>query len=197
MVEAFDIADVNANPARFDPKKCEAINATHIRMLAPDDFAARLTAQVLTGGLDADPRVIAEAAPLVQERIKTLGQGAAMLRFLLVPEAEFSVDEAAVAKQLGDAGQQVLAAAVPALEALPEWAAAAIEAALKGDPGRRPRAQAAQRVRTAAGRGHRQHRLAAAVRVDGDPRPGALARPDAARAAPGLSGAVGAPRCVR
>jgi glutamyl-tRNA synthetase len=28
MVAAFDVADVNANPARFDPIKCEAINAT-------------------------------------------------------------------------------------------------------------------------------------------------------------------------
>ena len=33
MVAAFDIADVNANPARFDLKKCEAINADHIRLL--------------------------------------------------------------------------------------------------------------------------------------------------------------------
>ena len=36
MVEAFDIQRVNANPARFDAKKCEAINAAHIRMLDPD-----------------------------------------------------------------------------------------------------------------------------------------------------------------
>ena len=33
MVEAFDIRRVNASPARFDAKKCEAINAAHIRML--------------------------------------------------------------------------------------------------------------------------------------------------------------------
>src|SRR6478736_3263269 len=33
MVEAFDIRRVNANPARFDPRKCEAINASHIRLL--------------------------------------------------------------------------------------------------------------------------------------------------------------------
>ena len=33
MVAAFDIADVNANPARFDLKKAEAINADHIRLL--------------------------------------------------------------------------------------------------------------------------------------------------------------------
>ena len=39
MVEAFDIRRVNANPARFDPKKCEAINAAHIRLLRTDELA--------------------------------------------------------------------------------------------------------------------------------------------------------------
>ena len=34
MVEAFDITRVNANPARFDLKKAEAINATHLRAAA-------------------------------------------------------------------------------------------------------------------------------------------------------------------
>ena len=33
MVAAFEITDVNANPARFDLKKAEAINADHIRLL--------------------------------------------------------------------------------------------------------------------------------------------------------------------
>ena len=51
MVEAFDIADVNANPARFDPKKCEAINATHLRLLEPADFRRRLETYVLAAGL--------------------------------------------------------------------------------------------------------------------------------------------------
>jgi glutamyl-tRNA synthetase len=53
-----------------------------------------------------------------------------LLRFLLVAEPDFTVDEAAAAKQLGDAGQQVLAAARPALEALDGWNHEAIEAAL-------------------------------------------------------------------
>jgi glutamyl-tRNA synthetase len=44
MVDAFDIKDVNANPARFDGKKCEAINAAHLRLLAPADFGERLGA---------------------------------------------------------------------------------------------------------------------------------------------------------
>ena len=34
MVAAFDIGDVNPNPARFDLKKAEAINADHMRMLS-------------------------------------------------------------------------------------------------------------------------------------------------------------------
>ena len=44
MVAAFDIADVNANPARFDLKKCEAINATHLRELPLDDFVEGMRA---------------------------------------------------------------------------------------------------------------------------------------------------------
>ena len=39
MVAAFDVDDVNPNPARFDLKKAEAINAAHLRLLAPDDLA--------------------------------------------------------------------------------------------------------------------------------------------------------------
>jgi glutamyl-tRNA synthetase len=131
MVAAFDIKDVNANPARFDGKKCEAINATHIRLLAPADFAQRLTTQVLAAGLAADSAIIEAAAPLVQERVQTLRQGAEMLRFLLVPESEFAVDEAAATKQLGDDGQAVLAAGIAALDGLGEWSSSAIEAVLK------------------------------------------------------------------
>jgi glutamyl-tRNA synthetase len=75
--------------------------------------------------------VLEAIAPHVQERIQTLVEGVDMVRFLLVDEAEFSVDEAAAAKQLGEAGQVVLAAAIPVLEALAQWSAGAIEQALK------------------------------------------------------------------
>jgi len=68
----------------------------------------------------------------VQERIATLAEGLDMMRFLLVDEAAFSVDEAAAAKQLGAPGQEVLSAALPALEAAEPWDAATIEAALRG-----------------------------------------------------------------
>jgi len=130
MVAAFDVADVNANPARFDPKKCEAINAAHIRMLAAPDFAARLGTQVAAAGFALSASVLAEAAPLVQERIQTLAEGVELLRFLLVDEAGFTVDPQAAAKNLGDAGQPVLAAAIAALDSA-EWSVPAIEEALR------------------------------------------------------------------
>src|SRR5699024_174567 len=42
LTAAFDVSDVTANPARFDMKKAEAINATHVRLLEPEDFRDRL-----------------------------------------------------------------------------------------------------------------------------------------------------------
>ncbi|WP_375489033.1 glutamate--tRNA ligase [uncultured Jatrophihabitans sp.] len=131
MIDAFDIADVNANPARFDPKKLDAIDGTHIRQLAPADFADRLAAFALDRGLTGAPDVVMAAAPLVQERVHTLGEALEMIAFLLVPDDEFRIEEAAAAKQLGAAGQEILGAAVPALEGLTEWTGPAVEEALK------------------------------------------------------------------
>ena len=131
MVGAFDIKDVNPNPARFDPKKCEAINASWIRLLGEEEFTARLEGHIVATGLRADPALVALAAPLVQERVQTLAEAVAMLGFLLVDDAEFAVDEAAAAKQLGEAGRPVVAAAITALDPVDDWAALPIEEALK------------------------------------------------------------------
>jgi glutamyl-tRNA synthetase len=139
LVAAFDGSKISTNPARFDPKKCLAINATHVRLLTPENFALRLQEYLVRAGLiadqpsDAELALIAGAAPLVQERVQTLGEGADMLRFLFVPDQDFRRDEAAVAKQLGEQGQSVLAAAIPVLEKLPEWNTAAIEEALRAE----------------------------------------------------------------
>ena len=41
MVAAFEIGDVNPNPARFDIKKAEAINAAHMRLLSVEEIGRR------------------------------------------------------------------------------------------------------------------------------------------------------------
>ena len=83
MVAAFDVADVNPNPARFDVKKAEAINAAHLRLLAPEDYRARLVPYLHAAGvlpvpdydaLAADQQeLLTAAAPLVQERMNLPG----------------------------------------------------------------------------------------------------------------------------
>lgn len=146
MVAAFDIAKVNSNPARFDQKKADALNAEHIRLLDPIDFARRLR-EYLTEhghiGAEIDEKVFATAAELVQTRIVVLADAWELLRFLFAPAEQFAIDPAAGAKNLGPDAEPVLRAAVAALEPLADWTTAAIEDALKtaliDDLGLKPR----------------------------------------------------------
>ncbi|MGE2718856.1 glutamate--tRNA ligase [Mycolicibacterium celeriflavum] len=131
MVAAFDVADVNSNPARFDQKKADALNAEHIRMLSEEDFTARLRAYFAEHGHDTclDDKRFAEAAALVQTRIVVLGDAWNLLKFL--NDAEFTLDEKSAAKELRAEAVPVLDAALAALEGSGDWTTEAIEAALK------------------------------------------------------------------
>jgi glutamyl-tRNA synthetase len=135
MVAAFDVADVNPNPARFDLKKAEAINAAHMRMLSEAEMTARVTPYLQRAGVLADPPtaeqqvLLDKAMPLVHERINKLTEAVDMLAFLFRDEVAF--DEADRAKLLDADGLEVVAAARAALEPLADWTAAAIEEALR------------------------------------------------------------------
>jgi glutamyl-tRNA synthetase len=138
MVEAFTVERVNPNPARFDLKKCEAINATHLRALSTEDLADRMVPYLHAAGIigatptDAQRRLLLAAAPLVQERMVTLGESVDMLGFLLVDPVAFHRDPVEVDKQLAtEEGKAVVAAAHAALSALGTWDAASIEEALR------------------------------------------------------------------
>jgi glutamyl-tRNA synthetase len=131
MVAAFDVEDVNSNPARFDQKKADAINAEHIRLLGADDFVERLRAYFVEHGYDAglDDRGFAEAAALVQTRIVVLGDAWGLLKFL--DDGSYALDEKSAAKELRAEAVPVLDAALEALDAVDGWTVATIEAALK------------------------------------------------------------------
>jgi glutamyl-tRNA synthetase len=136
MVEAFDITRVSANPARFDVKKAEAINATHLRALPRDEFVAQVTPFLVRAGLVADPptadqqRVLTAIAPLAQERMVVLSDAVGLLGFLFVDEV--ALDPAAAEKQLtGPDAAEVLDAAEQALAGLGEWTTEAIEESRK------------------------------------------------------------------
>jgi glutamyl-tRNA synthetase len=138
MVEAFRLERVNPNPARFDLKKAEAINAAHLRALPVAELPDRMLPYLLSAGLlPAEPTpeqraVLEQAAPLVQERMTTLAESADMLGFLLVEDTHFRRDPVDAAKLLDDDGRAVVKTAHDALAALDHWETAAIEEALRG-----------------------------------------------------------------
>ena len=137
MIAAFDITKVSANPARFDLKKAEAINAEHMRRLSDEDFVARVipylvSADVLPENPSAgDLESLRAIAPLVKERVTVLSDAVTMVRFLFVAEASFVPEPESAAKALGPDATPVLDASIAALEGVGEWSTAAIEEALK------------------------------------------------------------------
>jgi glutamyl-tRNA synthetase len=131
MVAAFDVADVNPNPARFDVKKAESINGDHIRLLAVDDLAARL--ETYLGDLiksDADRALLVAATPLVQERMQLLGEGPALLSFLFTADDALTIDADVMPKPETAA---TLDTAVAALADVEPWTHDEIESALRHD----------------------------------------------------------------
>lgn len=141
LVAAFDIRDVNPNPAQFDLAKAEAINAAHLRMLEPEDFRARLvpylgalvSATSYEGLTEREREILEAAAPLVRERMTLLGEAPAMLGFLFTPDSSLEITEEG-RKTLKDGAAQVLDAAASALSGLSEgeFTTANVEAALRG-----------------------------------------------------------------
>jgi glutamyl-tRNA synthetase len=135
MAKAFDIKDVNPNPARFDLKKADAINATHIRTLAAKDFANRLVPYLVSGKVLSDPataqelEILEKAAPLIQERITVLGEAVGMLGFLFVDSSKISIEDDA-RKGLPENAKAIVAAAIAAISALDDFTTDALQAAL-------------------------------------------------------------------
>jgi glutamyl-tRNA synthetase len=147
LIEAFDVTRVSANPARFDLKKAEAINATHLRALPVEEFIVRVIPYLAKAGLVSDPptpeqlALLTAIAPLAQERMIVLSDAVGLLGFLFTADVE--IEPVAAEKQLGAGAGEVLDAATAVLQALPEWTTAAIETALKealvDGLGRKPR----------------------------------------------------------
>jgi glutamyl-tRNA synthetase len=137
MVAAFDVSKVSSNPARFDVKKAEAINAEHLRALPVEEFVNRVVPYLVAAGTLPESPTAAQLAtlraiaPLIQERLVVLSEAAGMVSFLFISEDEFRPEPESVAKALGPDAEPVVKAGIAALEGVPEWSAAAIEQALK------------------------------------------------------------------
>jgi glutamyl-tRNA synthetase len=127
MIERFDLARVSRSPAAFDAQKLAWMNGHYIREAADARLSALLTDAAEREGIEVDPDLLAGAVPLVKERMHTLPEGVAMLRFLFVEHVE--PDEKA-AKMLGPEREELLREAAERLRALTGWKHDAIQAVL-------------------------------------------------------------------
>jgi glutamyl-tRNA synthetase len=129
MIAAFDVTDVNPNPARFDQKKAESLNGDHIRLLDVADLANRLVPYmgdyILT---PEDVAILVSATPLIQERMQLLGEAPGLLGFLFTSDDALKYDTEAIPKP--DV-IPVLEASLAALENVDDWDHETIEAALR------------------------------------------------------------------
>ncbi len=130
LVERFSLERVNSSPGVFDPDKLEWLNGEHLRALQPAEFTASLQRYLAVSGsaLAGQPERVAEAAPIVQEKLRTLGQFEGFAGFLFAP---VTLDPDAWARVEGDAAApRSLAAAREALAGVVTWRADEIHAAL-------------------------------------------------------------------
>ncbi|WP_329363945.1 glutamate--tRNA ligase [Streptomyces sp. NBC_01483] len=123
MVAAFDVTDVNPNPARFDLKKCEAINADHIRLLDVKDFTERCAPWLQAPFAPWAPEDFDEAkwqviAPYAQSRLKVLSEITDNVDFLFLSEPVF--DEASWTKAMKEGSDALLRTAREKLDAA-DW----------------------------------------------------------------------------
>jgi glutamyl-tRNA synthetase len=101
MITEFRLEEVNRSPAFFDEKRLAHFNGLYIRALSSDEFIERALPFV-TGdhaqwpATKFDLNLFTELAPLVQERIATLGEISSYVEFLFTDR--FVVDDAAFAK---------------------------------------------------------------------------------------------------
>jgi len=128
LIERFDLRRVSHNPAAFDREKLLWMNGHYIREARDERLAGLLVEHLRAEGLDADPATVAAAVPLVKERMHTVAEGVAYLRFLFVDDV--APDEKA-AKMIGPEHAALLREAASRLEAIEDWSHEEIERVLR------------------------------------------------------------------
>jgi glutamyl-tRNA synthetase len=121
LIERFSLERVVPSPAVFDYQKLDWMNGVYLRALSADEYADVLVAYLHEQGYEWDEELVRKVAPLVQEKIATLGEFPAFGGFFF---ARVEPD--------GEAGDRaMLPAATEVLASVEPFEAEAIEAALR------------------------------------------------------------------
>ena len=132
LVDAFDIAGISKSPAIFDIEKLTHFNALYLRALSPEDFAE--TAEPYIRQSVKNPAIDAAAiSALLQARCERLTDIPEKVDFFdALPDYDTALFTNKKSKTNPEVSKAMLEAAVPVLEALPDWTQEAIHDALIG-----------------------------------------------------------------
>jgi glutamyl-tRNA synthetase len=158
MIEQFRLEDVKSSPAYFDERKLAHFNGLYIRDLSTSSFVSRTmpfvdSESVPWPALSFDISVYERLAPLVQERVSTLGEVPGYVAFAFLSEESFTMEDASYDKAIGrDAGAvEILTRArerLSSCEFAPEVLKAELEAVAEQVGRKLGKAQAPVRVAT-------------------------------------------------
>ncbi len=130
LITEFDISGISKSPAVFDIEKLKHINAEYIRALSREDYKAHampfIKSAVKRDDIDFD--VLCDA---LMPRTEFFGDIPERLSFIdALPEYDNALYEHKKMKTNASTAKQALEAALPVLEALDDWTADGIHAAL-------------------------------------------------------------------
>ena len=72
MLDRFTIDSLTPSPAAINFQKLDHFNATHIRLLATEDLAARIKPYFTREGLNVNHEILLKIIPIIRERLVTL-----------------------------------------------------------------------------------------------------------------------------
>ena len=132
LVKAFEIGGISKSPSAFDMDKLNYFNAAYLRNLSPEDFAKEaqpwIRQSVKNEAYDAGA-----IAALLQARCEKLSDIPEKVNFFdALPDYGADLFTNKKSKTNAEVSLAMLEAAVPALEALPQWSQDAIHGALVG-----------------------------------------------------------------
>lgn len=141
LASKFSLDRISKNPATFDPKKLDWMNAEYINAMDDKTFADEIMlpqlieAGLIDEGFEADEAWVDALAAIVRPRTKMPTDAAAVAAPVFKTAETLEYDEKSVAKGLAKEGLgAVLDAAKTALEAVTDWTPANIDAALEPLP---------------------------------------------------------------
>ena len=131
-IERFDLSRVNPAASVFPLEKLDWLNGVYLRDMDPARLAVLLRPVFEAAGYEVNMEVLEEVVPLIQVRIKTLNDAPALAGFFFTDDFQPAPAEDLIQKKMDAASTEAaLKAALDMIEALPDFSAEALEAALR------------------------------------------------------------------